>query len=118
MGKPSEESTTEDTSTSEESTLKGGMTENKMKLKKKNKDDIEGQLIAGMEKMAGDLELLLSGGDPKQKRFQHLCISKFTAKAYHLNMDFVAKCSKLYIGLQELDLNTGVNRLISCLEHN
>ena len=116
MGKPSEEST-----------LEGGMKENKNKIEK-NKNDV-GQLLAGMEKMAGDLayQQLQSGRDPKQKRFQHTKIyglvvdyASFTSKAYHLNMDFVAKCSILYTGLQKLNLNVGVgvNRLISCLECN
>ena len=115
MGKPSEEST-----------QKGGMTENKNKIEK-NKNDVEGQLLVGMEKMAGDLayQQLQSGRDPKQKRYQHIKIyglvvdyASFTSKAYQLNMDFVAKCSILYTSLQELNLNMGVNRLISCLKSN
>lgn len=119
MRKPSEESTTEDTSTSE-STLKGGMTENKNK-------DVEGQLLGGMEKMAGDLAYLQLQGsvDPEQKRFNHIMIyglvidyENLTAKAYQLDMNFLENCSTLYTGKEELDLNTGMNRLIACLEHN
>ena len=51
--------------------LKGGMTENKNQLKR----DVEGQLLGGMEKMAGDLAFLqLQGVDPEQKRFNHIMI--------------------------------------------
>ena len=130
MRKPSEdedtstsESTTEDTSTSE-SILKGGIAENKNELKR----DIEGQLLGGIEKMAGDLAYLQLQEDvdnPEQIRFNHIMIyglvidyENLTTKAYHLDMNFVEKRSTLYTGKEELDLNTGVNRLIACLEHN
>jgi hypothetical protein len=108
----SEESTDDETTTP--NTLIGGVTGN------------IGQLLAGMDKVAGDLayQQLRNGGlSPERRVFQQVKIYGLIidledrkSKPYVLNMDFIMKSSVLFCGRQELDLATSINRLLSCLE--
>jgi hypothetical protein len=115
----SEESTDDETTTT--NTLIGGVTENKIKV-----SGNVGQLLAGMDKVAGDLayQQLRNGGlSPERRVFQQVKIYGLIidledrkSKPYVLNMDFIMKSSELCCGRQELDLATCINRLLSCLE--
>ncbi|MCG8620782.1 MAG: hypothetical protein MJE68_02120, partial [Proteobacteria bacterium] len=66
----------DETTTATTAALHGGMTENKNKMN----CDVEGQLLGGMEKVAGDLALqeLRSHKEAKEKVFQYNYIHLWT----------------------------------------
>ena len=121
----SEESETP-TAASEESetptaSISGGITENKLN----KKGDVVGQLLAGMEKVAGDLayEQLCSDKPAQDRLFRNIIIyglvinyDDHNCTPYKLTMDFVKKSSKFNIGIQQLPLKEGITRLLSKLE--
>ena len=78
-----------------------------------------------MEKLAGDLacEQLVSSKEAKEKVFRYIIIYGLVinfedrkCKPYKLTMDFVDNSSELFRGIQDLDLEDGITRLISKLE--
>ena len=112
------EELTDETTTATTAALHGGITENKNKIN----CDVVGQLLAGMEKVAGDLALQ-ELSSRKEKVFQYIYIyglvinfETLKCKPYKLTMDFVSNSCKLNIGRQELDLDDGITRLVSKLE--
>ena len=112
------EELTDETTTATTAALHGGMTENKNKIN----SDVEGQLLAGMEKVAGDLAYQQLK-QAKEKVFQCIYIyglvidfENLKCKPYKLTMDFVSNSCILSIGRQELDLDDGITRLVSKLE--
>jgi hypothetical protein len=120
---PASDETSEE-STDETTTHTIGVTENTVKVKASG--DIVGQLLGGMDKVAGELayEHLRNGELPieirlfRQIKVYGLIIDLEGGKSrpYMLNMDFVTKCSVVYRGRQELDLVASINRLLSCLD--
>ena len=118
-------STSNETSeeSTDETTLEGAVTENKKSVG----GDIRGQLLAGMEKVAGDLAFkhIRDAAIPEEKRvFRHITINglvidfgMLTCTPYKLNMDFVERGSKLDEGTA-LPLIEGINRLIAWLLRN
>jgi hypothetical protein len=114
--KAAEESTDDETTTP--NTLISGVTENKMKV-----SGSIGQLLARMDKVAGDLayQQLQNGKLPPERQQIKIYgliidLEGRKSKPYVLNMDFNMKSSELLCGRQELDLATSINRLLSCLE--
>ena len=110
----------EPTATTTTTCLSDGITENKNTLQV----DAVGQLLAGMEKVAGDLAFqhLRSVEELESRVFQYIYIyglvidfEKFSCRPYKLTMDFISKSCKLHTGIQELSLNDGINRLVSNL---
>ena len=104
--------------------LNGVVTENKLE----DNSNAVGQLLAGMEKVTGDLACIhLQDGDipSSEKEFRYIQVfgliidfEKLTCKAYKLLIDFCESTSTLYCGKQELQLNEGVNRLLKTLEQD
>ena len=102
-------------------TLKGGVTENKCQ------DDADslGQLLAEIDKVAGDLAFknFQDGNLSDEERiFKFIEIfaltinfNQETCHVYKLKMDFIETCSTLYIGKRVLSLNEGLNRLFRLL---
>ena len=110
-----------DETTATTAALHGGVTENKNKMN----CDVEGQLLAGMEKVAGDLayQQLRRNKQAKEKVFQYIYIyglvinfDNLKCKPYKLTMDFVSNSCIFNAGRQELDLDDGITRLVSKLE--
>ena len=89
------------------------------------KGDAVGQLLAGMDKLAGDLafEQLRSDKTAEDKLFRYIIIyglvinyEDHSCTPYKLTMDFARKTSTLDTGTQQLPLEEGVTRLLSKLE--
>ena len=101
-------------------TLTAGVTENKLR----GSNNALGQLLASMEKVAGDIAYQnIVNGPEERKVFR--CITIFAlsidfvkdeCKVYKLEMDFSGRRSKLYVGDKALDLPDGVNRLFGALQ--
>ena len=105
----------------EQVTLRGGMAENNSNVKS---DDI-GQLLAGMDKVAGHLahKHLQRDLPDNEKSFEIIeiygLLCDFGTKkcqVYKLVMYFEDRMSKLYCGDQEVDLSTGISGLIATLK--
>ena len=89
------------------------------------KGDAVGQLLAGMDKVAGDLafEQLRSNKAATERLFRYIIIyglvinyEDHSCTPYKLTMDFVINSSTLDTGTQQLPLEEGVTRLLSKLE--
>ena len=89
------------------------------------KGDAVGQLLAGMDKLAGDLafEQLRSDKPAKDRLFRYIIIyglvinyDDHSCTPYKLTMDFDENSSKLNTGKQQLPLEEGITRLLSKLE--
>ena len=115
-----EEKETEEESEQNEQALRGGMTENKKKVER----DHLGQLLGGMEKVAGDIayDYLCN---PVCHRFDKIQITgllmdylNHECDVYELTMDFVQGRSMLHHGDHKLEIPDAINRLISKLESN
>ena len=103
--------------------LKAGLTEKKPY---QNSSDTLGQLLAGMEKVAGDMtwmHLTHGGISLKVKVFEQIELfglivnfEQLKCQAYKLKMEFDNNRSTLYAGNEELELNQAINRLLATLE--
>ena len=101
--------------------------ENKVKMSG-DSSNITGQLMAEMEKVAGDLASIYlqdTAVPDEKKEFQYIELigfvtdfAKSICKVYKLVMDFYNSKSTLYSGEQELESNDALNRLILTLEQN
>lgn len=98
--------------------LKGGITENKKTVEK----DILGQLLAGMEKVAGDITFEYLSR-PDSQRFHKIQITglvidylKDECDAYELIIDFEQNISTLLRGNKKVNISDAINRLLSRLE--
>jgi hypothetical protein len=103
-----------------EPALIGAISENKLK----DAMDVLGQLLGGMEKMAGDLayEYIRSGSE-KFQRFNKIQLTGLVmdyredeCEVYELTIDFEKNLSILHGGQQKLRISDATNRLISKLE--
>ena len=101
-------------------TLNAGVTEHKLKVK-----DNLGQLLAGMEKVAGDIACRHLRKDlsiaKRSFQFIHiyglLCdLEKRKCRAYKLEMDFMTRQSRLLKGLEMLEISAVVPRLFATLK--
>ena len=116
-----EEAETEEGSEQNEQTLRGGMTENNKKIER----DFLGQLLGGMEKVAGDIAYEYLRNTVKPNRFDKIQVIgllmdylNHECDVYELTMDFVQCRSMLHHGNHKLEISDAINRLISKLESN
>ena len=101
-----------------EVTLRGSLTENK----KDGSRDPMGQLLGGMEKLAGDIALKYIHSRPKEL-FNEIVIYGLTLSlqanectGHKLTMNFNTNCSILESGDRQLTIVDGLNRLLTALE--
>ena len=94
--------------------IKGGITEDVMSLKDKR------QLLASMEKLAGDLafECLKLGCQFEAIIILGLIINfnKEICEVFELTMNFLNKQSNFKIGYETLPINDAINQMITALE--
>ena len=100
-----------------EQALIGAISENK------HARDVLGQLLGGMEKIAGDLAYEYIRSSAKFQQFNKIQLtglvmdySEDECEVYELTMDFEENLSTLYSGQQKLCISDAANRLISKLE--
>ena len=96
--------------------------ENPASMEGEPKKDILGQLLAGMEKVAGDITFEYLS-HPDSQRFRKIKITglvidclKDECDAYELIIDFVQNISTLLRGNKKVNISDAVNRLLSRLE--
>ena len=103
----------------EEDTLMGAVTENKLSS---SSGDVEAQLLAEMEKVAGELvsKYFQKQGEVKaiNKIEIYGLIITFpdTCRVRMLQMDFVSKSSCVHLGSESLTVTDGFNRLVTQLK--
>ena len=97
-------------------TIRGGITESLTKVRK----DKQGQLLAGMEKVAADIacESIRRNFQFTNIKMLGLIIDLHTemCEVYELNMDLVGRQSELMIGQLNLPIKDAINRMIIALE--
>ena len=101
-----------------EEALIGAISESKLNAK-----EVMGQLLGGMEKVAGDLAYEYIRNSANFRQFNKIQLTglvmdykKDECEVHELIMDFEKNSSRLYSGQQKLRISDATNRLISKLE--